>query len=296
MLVNICMLAYNHEDYIIESIESILNQITDFSLLLIIGEDKSTDRTREICMEYADRFPDKIKLITSVSNVGMMQNFVRTYKACEGKYIAFCEGDDYWTDPYKLQKQVDFLEANPEYSGCFHNVKIKMDSYKGEHREWVLHNSLPKDTFNTEDVLGPWFIASPSVVFVNYTDFVLPDWFFNCVYGDLPYILLLTLRGNFKYIDEVMAVYRKHDKGLSEVHKAYDKVMLMIYIYVSFNIYSNFKFHKAVRKAVEYEIDTHIPQKIVEINKEETVIFYLKKYYIKMKKIIYKDSLEKKGW
>jgi glycosyltransferase involved in cell wall biosynthesis len=288
MLVNICMITYNHVDYITESIESILKQVTDFSIQFIIGEDKSTDGTREICIEYAEKFPNKIKLITTAENVGMANNFLRTYQACTGKYIAFCEGDDYWTDPYKLQKQVDFLEANASYSACFHNVVMKLQR-EGEQREWILHESLSKDTFDTEDVLAPWFIPSLSFVFVNYPDFKLPDWFFNCQYGDLPFMLLLSLRGNFKYLNEVMGVYRLHDTGLSAVHKSYDKIIVMVYIYASFDIYTKYKYHAAIRRAAIYEIDRHIPAKeILNVQKPDENIAGLKRYYKKMKQMIRK--------
>ena len=264
MLVNICMITYNHEAYIAQAIESILMQITSFDTRLIIGEDCGRDGTRRICMEYAERYPDKITLIPATENVGMLQNFHRTYRACTGKYIAFCEGDDYWTDEHKLQKQVDFLENNPSYSSCFHKVKLRTERNAGGGKEWIMHSSFEKDTFDTKDLLGPWFIASPSFVFVNYPDLELPDWFFNCRFGDLPFMLFLSLRGNIKLIDEVMAVYRQHDQGMSIAYKVYDKVMVMIYIYASFDIHTNYKFHETIRNSVKFEVDTHIPPRIVQ--------------------------------
>jgi glycosyltransferase involved in cell wall biosynthesis len=288
MLVNICMITYNHENYIAEAIESVLRQVTTFTTRLIIAEDCSTDRTGVICMEYAAKYPEKITMLDNASNIGMMQNFVRCYRACEGKYIAFCEGDDYWTDPYKLQKQVDFLEANPDHSGCFHNVILKQQR-DGENSEWPLHESLSKDSFDTVDVLGPWFIPSPSFVFVNYPGFILPDWFYNCTYGDLPFMLLLSLKGNFKYLNEIMAVYRLHDKGMTTVHKAYDKVMLMVYIYASFDIHTKYTFHQAVRNAVIYEMDRHIPLRITaKTNGLETPLKKWKRYYQRLKERVYK--------
>lgn len=261
MKVSICVITYNHEQYITEALQSIVNQQTSFAKEIIIGEDCSTDRTREICQEFAAKYPEIIKLIPAEKNVGMMRNFTRTYKACDGDYIAFTEGDDYWTDNLKLQKQIDFLQANPNYSACFHNVLMKSDR-NGEKKEWILHKELSKDTFDTEDVLGPWFIASPSFVFVNYPDFEIPDWFYKCAYGDLPIMLLLTLRGKFKYLPDVMAVYRLHDRGFTTVHHGYDKIVIMTYIYQSFNIHTNYKYIDKVREAVIYEITRHIPKDI----------------------------------
>ncbi|MEO6230491.1 MAG: glycosyltransferase [Ferruginibacter sp.] len=261
MKVSICVITYNHEQYIAEALESVLSQQTNFLTEIIIGEDYSTDGTREICKKFADKYAGIIKLIPAEKNVGMMKNFTNAYKACNGDYIAFIEGDDYWTDPLKLQKQIDFLRANPEYSACFHNVQIKSDR-NGEQKEWVLHKELEKDTFDTEDLLGPWFIASPSFVFVNYPDFEIPDWFYKCAYGDLPIMLLLTLRGKFKYLPEVMAVYRLHDRGFTTKHHGYDKIIIMTYIYQSFNIHTKYKYVDKIREAVIYEITRHIPKDI----------------------------------
>ena len=129
-LVSVKMLTYNHELYIGQAIQGVLQQKTNFPFELVIGEDCSTDSTREIVFDYQKKYPDIIMVITSDKNVGANKNSKRTTKACRGKYIAFCEGDDYWTDPYKLHKQVDFLEANPDY-GMLHtdgdNYYVKDD-------------------------------------------------------------------------------------------------------------------------------------------------------------------------
>ena len=124
ILVSVCMITYNHEEFICEAIEGVLMQKTNFPIELIIGEDCSTDNTRKIVLEYAEKHPDIICPLLPESNLGMMKNFIQTMEAARGKYIALCEGDDYWTDPYKLQKQVDFLEANEEYTVCSHRFHI----------------------------------------------------------------------------------------------------------------------------------------------------------------------------
>lgn len=266
MKVSVCMITFNHERYIKESIESVLTQVADFEVELIIGEDCSADATRTICENYAARYPEKISLLTSDNNLGMMANFVRTLRACTGDYIAFIEGDDYWTDLAKLQKQADFLQKNPTFSACFHNV-LNKSTRNGENKEWVLHDKLSKDVFTTEDVFNPWFIPSPSFMFVNYKDLVLPEWFYHCKYGDLPLMLLLSLRGPFKYLPEVMAVYRRHDAGMSIVHQQYDKIVVMLYIYESFNIHTNYKFATKAREAVIYELKTHLPKELFQITR-----------------------------
>ncbi len=118
-LVSICCIAYNQENYIAQTIESFLAQKTTFRFEIIIGEDCSTDGTIDIVKNYQHNYRKLIKVIRSNENVGARANGARVLAACQGKYIAPCEGDDYWTDPYKLQKQVDFLEANPDYGLIF---------------------------------------------------------------------------------------------------------------------------------------------------------------------------------
>ena len=109
--VSVAMITYNHERFIAQAIESVLMQQTDFAVELVIGEDCSTDGTRAIVRDYGERYPERIRLLLPEHNLGMMPNFVATLKACRGQYVASVEGDDYWTDPHKLQKQVDFLES-----------------------------------------------------------------------------------------------------------------------------------------------------------------------------------------
>lgn len=119
-LLSVVTITYNHEPYIAKCIEGVLMQKVNFPIEFIIAEDCSTDGTRAICEDYAAKYPNLIRLVTSESNVGALNNEKRAMLAARGKYIAFCEGDDYWTYPLKLQTQVDFLDAHLDYSVCFH--------------------------------------------------------------------------------------------------------------------------------------------------------------------------------
>jgi len=123
-LVSVNMITYNHEPYIAQAIEGVLQQKTNFPFELVIGEDCSTDGTREIVFDYKKKYPDTIRVITSDKNVGACKNSLRTEKACRGKYIAYCEGDDYWHHPQKLQKQVDYLESHPECGLVFSDYHL----------------------------------------------------------------------------------------------------------------------------------------------------------------------------
>ncbi|MEX0609591.1 MAG: glycosyltransferase [Balneolaceae bacterium] len=131
-VVSVCVQTYSHETYIKECLEGILKQETDFPFEILLGEDASTDGTREICIEYAKKYPDKIRLFlhhreNNIQIGGQPSgrfNFLYNLYSARGKYIALCEGDDCWTDPLKLQRQVEFMEENEEFSGCFTNYRI----------------------------------------------------------------------------------------------------------------------------------------------------------------------------
>ena len=130
LFVSVFMMAYNHEKYISEAIDGVLMQKTNFDFDIVIGEDCSTDNTRQIVLDYQQQYPGKVKLLLHEKNIGAMANQMAVFNACKGKYIAMCEGDDYWTDPYKLQKQVDFLEANEDYSICSHRYSFYSERTK----------------------------------------------------------------------------------------------------------------------------------------------------------------------
>lgn len=253
--LSVCMITYNHESFISKAIEGVLMQKTDFPIDLIIGEDCSTDKTQGICIEYKEKYPRIIKLRLPDKNMGVMPNFIENLKTCTGKYIAICEGDDYWTDPYKLQKQVDFLEANKEFSLCFHNSLI-LDENNNTTTEALQRNGLRKNIFYTEDLITQWFIPTSGIVFVKDC-LKLPAWFSNVQSGDIALILLLSLKGPARYLDEVMSVYRLHPNGLSNTHIGYHKFLSMCYLYQTFNIHTNYKFNEKIIQEIKYEFERH---------------------------------------
>ncbi|MET3114435.1 glycosyltransferase involved in cell wall biosynthesis [Pedobacter sp. CG_S7] len=124
IIVSICCITYNHEQYISQTLDGFLMQKTNFNVEILIGEDCSTDTTKSIIEDYCNKYPGKIKLITYEKNIGSIRNHNNIMKLASGKYIAMCDGDDFWTHPLKLQKQVDFLEQNHEYVICCHYTKV----------------------------------------------------------------------------------------------------------------------------------------------------------------------------
>jgi glycosyltransferase involved in cell wall biosynthesis len=221
-LVSVCCITYNHEKFISQAIDGFLMQKTDFPVEIIIGEDCSTDNTRAICRDYKEKYPDRITLLLPEKNHGMNQNFIKTVQACTGKYIALCEGDDYWTDPLKLQKQVDFLEVNEDFAICFHPVKVKNE----------VENTIVDDFITPEmqevtdiyDLAKGNYMHTPSVVFrKNQKVFDT----FNSVkfeIGDYPLHILNAQYGKIERLKDTMAVYRRHLGGVMSMQPHYQNM------------------------------------------------------------------------
>jgi glycosyltransferase involved in cell wall biosynthesis len=207
-VVSVSMCTYQHERFIAQAIEGVLMQQTSFTVQLVLGEDFSTDGTRAICESYAAKYGDRIKLLPSDKNLGQSENLLRTLKACTGKYLASCEGDDFWTDPYKLQKQVDFLEANPEYVLCFHQVDVVDQDGN------LLEDRVPADITRYNSLsLFHTFVPTPSMLFRNCIQ-ALPDEFFKVKSTDAFICGMLTAFGDAADLGFVGASYRKHPGGM----------------------------------------------------------------------------------
>jgi len=205
-LLSVCLITYNHSKYIRQAIEGVLMQETSFHFDLFIADDFSTDGTRQILIEYKNKFPDKIKLIFQKKNVGPAKNWLDLITTPKSKYIAYFEGDDYWTDKTKLQKQIEFLEKNPEYSLCFHNVTELLPS--GKMIPSSTYSANESKIFSLEDLALTNFIHTPTVVYRNViTEF--PDWFIHAPVGDYPFWILLAEKGKIFYFPDIMTVYRK---------------------------------------------------------------------------------------
>jgi glycosyltransferase involved in cell wall biosynthesis len=204
-LVSILMLTYNHENYIAQAIESVLAQKTTFPFQLVIGDDCSTDRTSEICRQYLSRFPDKIVHLSGYENLGLGRNFMRSFKACSGKYVAICEGDDFWIHQDKLQIQINFLESNNDFSICFHRIM----NYYPEDGSKSLSNPSQKLVSDIFDLSVKNFIVNVSCVFRNKL-FDPPEWFANISTYDYAAHMINAQFGKIRFIPKTMAVYRQH--------------------------------------------------------------------------------------
>jgi glycosyltransferase involved in cell wall biosynthesis len=205
--VSIIMLAYNHEQYIAQAIEGVLAQEAEFDWELIIADDCSTDGTQGICTAYAEK-DARVLYRRNDKNLGANANFLQAYRQCRGAYIALCEGDDYWIDPRKLHKQAAFLEAHRDYAICFHDV------YELRGRELTPNSMVyEKDEFDIVDLAKGNFIHTPSVLFVNLGEKVIPDYFSSVYVGDYLLHMQMSRFGKIKLLAEKMAVYRIHAGG-----------------------------------------------------------------------------------
>lgn len=239
-LVSVCLITYNQEKFIRETLDGILMQKTDFHVEVVIGEDCSTDSTRLICDEYISKFPDKIRSLYHTKNVGMAQNWILTMKACKGKYIAICEGDDYWTDPLKLQKQADLMEAHPEYSMCAHNADIL--EY-GNLKKLPPINSTELDI--NDIIQKDWGIMTASIMFRS-DELAIPEWYGEIKNCDYALQLLMGTKGKMGILPDIMSVYRKHEAGISSTLRPLSQAAWIIYLLFEFNTYTSKKYHQEI--------------------------------------------------
>lgn len=222
VLVSVTIITYNHAPYVRQAIEGALMQETDFPYEVCIGEDDSTDGTREICIEYAKKYPEKIRLFlrSDADKIYLdgkktgKYNSRMTVAACRGKYLASCEGDDYWIDPRKLQLQVDAMEADPRISICATRVVVKHEGDRAHVPDRLNKILSPDGCVTAEKFLYGYRINTCSRI-VRRQDLVgAIDWASEFVGGDLAGMLSLVKDGNYcKVLNKCTAVYRVHGKG-----------------------------------------------------------------------------------
>ena len=211
-LVSVCMITYNHAFFVKEAIESVLSQRTGFKYELIISDDVSSDNTREICESYQREYPEIIRLVFREQNLGICKNFYHTLSLAQGEFVAVCEGDDFWIDSYKLQKQVDFFSTHSSAVMLYHNAVIDSNGRKS------LSIPLNKGhhVVSTEELLFKWTIPTASIMF-RRDAFFMPTPFKEFTNADYLLEILLNTKGEIHYIPDVMSVYRKHVDSASDV-------------------------------------------------------------------------------
>ena len=210
--ISICIITYNQEKYIGQAIESALMQMGDFRYEIIISDDCSTDNTPAIIRSYFEKYPEVIKASFSEKNLGMLRNWEKALKLCKKEYIALLEGDDFWTDPFKLQKQLNVLNENLDCVVSFTNANIKYES--GE-PGYPIYVTIPEGIYGAADLLDNNFIPTCSVLMRNHiSDVFFHPAYFNSPFADWVIHILNSRFGNFHFLNEFTSTYRVHVEGV----------------------------------------------------------------------------------
>jgi glycosyltransferase involved in cell wall biosynthesis len=251
--VSVCCQAYNHKDYISKCLDGFIMQKTNFKFEVLVHDDASTDGTAEILKQYESQYPNLFRNVYQTENQFNKQNTLTNilFKMAKGKYIALCEGDDYWTDPYKLQKQVDFLEANEEYSGSYHDTQV---IYEGNDKiQPHLFRKILPAIITAEDTISNLSSFHTTSFVFRKSMLLLPEFINNVVSGDMALFSIIAASGNLGKVDGTMSVYRKHNDGItasasvtSNYHEK--RIQLMHHL----DKFHKYKYHQKVKKVISY--------------------------------------------
>jgi glycosyltransferase involved in cell wall biosynthesis len=251
--VSVLIITYNQHKFIRAAIDSALAQQTTFPIEILVGDDFSTDGTREIIQEYERKHPGLIIGVLHPHNMGKNGgiNCLETLKLAKGEYYALMDGDDYWTDPLKLQKQADLLDAHPDYSTVFNNALITYEDGSPSH---LLNGPVMKPYYTMDDLIGEdeiWFMATSSTMFRNNIK-EYPAWFRESSSGDIPRLILKAKLGKIGYIPDVMSVYRKNRGGASFADNYADETFLRnrIQMYSDINRELDYRYDRVLRRNI----------------------------------------------
>jgi glycosyltransferase involved in cell wall biosynthesis len=261
--VTTLVMTYNHARLIEQAVESALAQELEGGYEILIADDCSTDGTREIVRAYSDRYPEVIRPLLSEQNIGENAVRARGTRAARGAYVALLDGDDYWTSPHKLRKQVEFLDPRPEYAICFHNATVVYDDGSSEPHPFHSKNPtqrlscrVPPETSTLEDVAVGNFMQTSSVMFRNGLFNQFPNWYFEARLPDWSFHVLNAEHGRIGYIDEILSAYRVHGGGawsdrISHLRDPKDLADI-IWIHDAINQHLGFRYDARIRQRTAY--------------------------------------------
>ncbi|WP_223634442.1 glycosyltransferase family 2 protein [Planococcus sp. 4-30] len=256
IMVSIECNSYNHENFIAEALDSMLMQKTDFAYEILVHDDASTDRTAEIIRSYEQKYPDIIKPIYQTENQYSKDVPFELFNGARalGKYTAVCEGDDYWTDPEKLQRQVDYMEAHPECSMCVHAAqKVSAVTKK---TVAAIRPSHKDKIYSVEEVIegGGELFATNSIMYSREKIPEMPEYYLNAPIGDYPLVICGALNGTVYYMDRNMSAYRVEVKGswtdvqLTDNSAKQKHLQEVAALLDEINAFTNFKYDKAINR------------------------------------------------
>lgn len=289
-LVSVCLITYNQENYIQKAIKSIFDQEVGFPIEVIISNDCSSDNTHqkieEIIKDATNGFV--VRYYNHKDNLGMMRNFSFAINECKGKYIAYFEGDDYWDYPKKLQTQVDFLEQNPDFAICCHNVRF-LENEKFIN-EIYLDKINIKDIFTLEDLAKHNIVPTLTAVFRNTSD-KLPSWILESPIGDLPMFMMVAKHGKIKYINEKWAVYRSNIGEWSKMGNQKNLNMIKQYDLLTEEFNDNIKVKKNLHFARNKYIKEYLKKEKLSLLKLSKNSFFKQLPLVEKAKIIFRKYL-----
>lgn len=258
-VVSICCITYNHEKYIEDAIKGFLIQETDFPFEILIHDDASTDGTQKIIAQYQDQYPNVIKAILQTENQ-YSKNIRPTidilYPKAKGKYIALCEGDDYWISPNKLQKQYSYMKSNQNVSLTFHTAIVVRD---GKTIEVKANDYIDEQSFTVPELIDNWFISTQTMMLKKSALLGMENYFSGVINGDWCMQLVAGHNGDVVFLKGLRAAYRKHNTSLS-VNIGKDKTyraMKLIKLFTSFDQYSNFIYSAEIEDKIKFYLLEH---------------------------------------
>lgn len=298
IMVSICCIAYNQEKYIRKMLDSLLMQKTDFAYEIIIHDDASTDNTANIIREYEEKYPEIIKAMYQVENQyskGVSVSFNYNYPRCRGKYIAWCEGDDYWSEPLKLQKQVEVLEKNCNCAVCVHKVQMVSEDEQSVLESFPRYEQLKEGIINSKEFLS-LVVYTRTMAFLQFhiTSFMarreyimkyseeIPEFRKIFDVGDIPMLLYLGTCGDAYYIEEYMSCYRGNAVGSWNTRENALSDRRIKHLNTEcralqeFDKYSNYIVHESVEKGInarKFEI-LRLNHNIKEMKSAKMIEFY----------------------
>jgi glycosyltransferase involved in cell wall biosynthesis len=249
-LVSIACPTYNHENFISDAIDGFIMQKTSFTFEIIISDDSSSDGSLKIIEAYRERYPHLIKVLRNSKNRGAVKNWIKVIKSCKGKYIALCDGDDYWTDEFKLQKQVSTLENDEALSGVYHFARVVDED--GKQKE--LFPKKGKHFKNIDEFLiSRYQIPSNSVMFCNCIDSAFDSLFKGNKYiADFQVDAFISAHGEYAFMDDVMSCYRVIRNGNSFTSKSLEETRKDILLSrKNVDYYLEYRHRKSINKSIE---------------------------------------------
>lgn len=246
MKICVAVVTYNHEPYIRQALDSVFAQQTSHAYEVVIGDDGSTDDTRQIVREYAELHPDRVRVLLHKQNMGCTRNAERIINACRGEYLALIDGDDYWTDPLKLQRQADYLDAHPTCALSFHQVAA-LDEHGQP--DWLLVPDDQPPRCDMAALLADAMVPTGSMMMRRQCLAPLPDWFGDAYPPDLALKALCADQGTLDYLEETMSVYRQHGGSWTSTQQA-ERLKAMIEVYGMLRRHFGGRYRPLLRRAM----------------------------------------------